>query len=248
MPVGPTTLAADDPAISQSDLGVQHHRPQRRARHPVHDFSNRTTCPITSSGNMDTAPGCHYSERVTATTAPKALRADARHNYDALVAAGKSVFARAGTDAPLEDVGREAGVGRGTLYRHFPTREHLFAAIMQERVDDLDTRAKQLLDAPDAWSALTEWLRLYDRSATDYLGMSARVGNRLADDESPVAAACAPMKKSFGRLYRRAQREADVRSDLTAVELLAMISALPKPAPGARRNQYLEMVLRALRS
>jgi hypothetical protein len=56
------------------------------------------------------------------------------------------------------------------------------------------------------------------------------------------------MKKSFERLYRRAQREADVRSDLTAVELLTMISSLPKPAPGARRNQYLEVVLRALRT
>ena len=71
----------------------------------------------------------------------------------ALVAAGKSVFARAGTNAPLEEVGGEAGVGRGTLYRHFPTREHLFMAIMKERVDELDARAKQLLDAPDAWSA-----------------------------------------------------------------------------------------------
>jgi hypothetical protein len=77
--------------------------------------------------------------------------------------------------------------------------------------------------------------------------MSARVGNWLADDESPMATACAPMKKSFERLYRRAQREAGVPSDLTGVELLAMISALPKPAPRARRNQYLEMVLRALR-
>jgi len=184
---------------------------------------------------------------VTAPTAPKPLRADARRNYDAILAAGRSVFARAGTDAPLEDVGREAGVGRGTLYRHFPTREHLFVAIMEERVDDLDARAKQLLDASDAWSALTEWLRLYDRSVADYGGMSARVGSLLADDESPVAAACAPMKNSFQRLYRRAQREADLRSDLTAVELLTMISALPKPAPGARRNPYLEVVLRGLR-
>jgi AcrR family transcriptional regulator len=184
---------------------------------------------------------------VTTTAAPKAQRADARRNYDAIVAAGKSVFARAGTDAPLEDVGREAGVGRGTLYRHFPSREHLFAAIMKERVDELDARAKQLLDAPDAWAALTDWLRLYDRSATEYRGMSEWVGNWLADDESPVVAACTPMKKSFQRLYRRAQREADVRSDLTAVELLAMISALPKPAPGARPDQYLEVVLRGLR-
>ena len=138
------------------------------------------------------------------------MRADAQRNHDAVLAAAKAVFAQAGTDAPMEDVARAAGVGKGTLYRRFPTREHLFMAIMKERVDDLDARAKQFLDAPDAWSALTEWLRLYDRSATDYLGMSARVGNWLADEDSPVAAACAPMKKSFGRLYRRAQREADV--------------------------------------
>jgi AcrR family transcriptional regulator len=184
---------------------------------------------------------------VSTATAPKPLRADARRNYDAIVAAGKSVFARQGTDAPLEEVGREAGVGRGTLYRHFPTREHLFVAIMKERVDELDARAKQLVDAPDGWKALVEWLRLYDLSATEYGGMSARVGSGLADDGSPVAAACAPMKKSFERLYRRAQREADVRSDLTAVELLALISALPKPTPGDRRNQYLEVVLRGLR-
>jgi hypothetical protein len=118
---------------------------------------------------------------------------------------------------------------------------------MKERVDELDARAKQLLDAPDRWKALVEWLRLYDRSATQYRGMSARVGSGLADDGSPVSAACAPMKKSFERLYRRAQREADVRSDLTAVELLALISALPKPAPGDRRNHYLEVVLRGLR-
>lgn len=185
---------------------------------------------------------------MTTTAAAKPLRADARRNHEALVAAGKSVFARGGTDAPLEDVARQAGVGQGTLYRHFPSREHLFVAIMKERVDALDARAKELLDAPDAWQALGEWLRLFDRSATEYRGMNARVGDGLAEDESPMAAACAPMKKSFGRLFRRAQREASVRSDLTAVELLAMISALPKPRPGAQHtNPYLDVILRGLR-
>src|SRR3954467_6750506 len=87
----------------------------------------------------------------SSTHSPKALRADAQRNYDALLAAGKSVFARFGVDAPFEDVAREAGVGRGTLYRHFPTREHLFVAILQERVDFLDAKAMELLDAPDAW-------------------------------------------------------------------------------------------------
>jgi hypothetical protein len=74
-----------------------------------------------------------------------------------------------------------------------------------------------------------------------------RIRSGLADDASPVAAACAPMKKSLERLYRRAQREAGVRSDLTAVELLALISALPKPSSRDRRNRYLEVVLRGLR-
>ena len=92
------------------------------------------------------------------TTSPKALRADAQRNYDALLAAGKSLFARFGVDAPFEDVAREAGVGRGTLYRHFPTRDHLFVAILQERVDFLDARARELLDAPNAWQALSEKL------------------------------------------------------------------------------------------
>ncbi len=74
----------------------------------------------------------------------------------------------------MEDVARAAGVGKGTLYRRFPTREHLFAAILQDRVDELDASARRALDALDAWRALSEWLELYDRCATEYPGMSAR--------------------------------------------------------------------------
>ncbi|MEU3979398.1 TetR family transcriptional regulator [Streptomyces sp. NPDC026672] len=182
------------------------------------------------------------------TPGTRPLRADARRNYEALLAAGRAVFARAGTDAPLEEVAREAGVGQGTLYRHFPSREHLFVALMRDRVDLLDARARDLLDAPDVWEALVEWLRGYDRSATEYGGMSARVGDGLTDDGSPMAAACAPMKKSFERLYARARDEGVVRADLTSVQLLALISALPKHAQhNASEDTYLDVVLRGLR-
>jgi AcrR family transcriptional regulator len=61
----------------------------------------------------------------------------------------------------MEEVARAAGVGKGTLYRRFPTREHLFAAILQERVDELDACARRALDTPDVWQALSE-----SRSAT----------------------------------------------------------------------------------
>jgi AcrR family transcriptional regulator len=181
------------------------------------------------------------------TTTPKALRADAQRNYDALLAAGKNVFARFGVDAPFEDVAREAGVGRGTLYRHFPTRDHLFVAILQERVDFLDAKATELVAAPDAWQALSEWLRLFDQSATEYGGMSARLASSLADDGSPVATLCAPMKANFAHLFRRAQQETPLRPDVTAIPLLAMISGLPKdPQSGKTLDPCLELVLSGL--
>src|SRR5271156_6520702 len=79
------------------------------------------------------------------------MRADAQRNHDAVLAAAKAVFAQAGIDAPMEDVARAAGVGKGTLYRRFPTREHLFASILQDRVNELDASAQRALDAPDLW-------------------------------------------------------------------------------------------------
>ncbi|HVV18689.1 MAG TPA: TetR/AcrR family transcriptional regulator [Pseudonocardiaceae bacterium] len=182
-----------------------------------------------------------------AETEPKHVRADARRNYDALLAAAKDVFARLGTDAPLEAITQQAGVGRGTLYRHFPTREHLFVAIMRERVEELDRTARELLDASDVSAALVDWLRLYDRSATDYPGMSARVGGGLADENSPVAPLCGPMKDSFARLFERARAEGRVRADVSAVQVLTLVGALPTDTHTGRTvSPYLEIVLYGL--
>ncbi|MER5515257.1 TetR family transcriptional regulator [Streptomyces sp. NPDC002763] len=180
--------------------------------------------------------------------AVKPLRADARRNYEALVAAGQKVFGRDGADAPMDDVAKEAGVGRGTLYRHFPSREHLFVAIMKDRVDLLDVQARELLGAPDVWQAVAQWLRLYDRSAAEHGGMSMRVGACLADDRSPMAAVGAPMKASFARLWARAQTAGAVRDDVAADEVLALISALPRrPERDVSTDPYLDVVLRGLR-
>jgi AcrR family transcriptional regulator len=177
----------------------------------------------------------------------KLLRANSRRNHDALLAAAKEVFATHGADAPLELITRQVGVGRGTLYRHFPTREHLFVAILQDKVDALDRSAQAAYDAEDVWSALTEWLRLYDRSATDYPGMSARVGEGLNDDNSPVAPLCAPMKASFALLFERARAERRLRDDVTAGQVLTLVLALPKdPHTGRTLAPYLDIVLDGL--
>ena len=179
----------------------------------------------------------------------KLMRADAQRNHDAVLAAAKAVFAQAGTDAPMEDVARAAGVGKGTLYRRFPTREHLFAAILQERVDELDASAQRALAAPDVWQALSQWLELYDRCATEYPGMSARVGESLSDDRSAVGTLCGPMRSSFARLFERARHEVPLRPDLTPTQLLSMISALPKDAATGRTVEpCLRVVLDGLRA
>jgi AcrR family transcriptional regulator len=176
-------------------------------------------------------------------------RADAQRNHDAVLAAARAVFAQAGIDAPMEDVARAAGVGKGTLYRRFPTREHLFAAILQDRVDELDASAQRALDAPDAWRALSEWLKLYDRCATGYRGMSARIGESLSDDSSAVGTMCGPMKNSFARLFERARQEVPLRPDLTPTQLLSMVSALPKDADTGRTPEpCLRVVLVGLRA
>jgi AcrR family transcriptional regulator len=179
----------------------------------------------------------------------KPRRADAQRNHDAVLAAARAVFAQAGIDAPMEDVARAAGVGKGTLYRRFPTREHLFAAILQDRVDELDASARLALGAPDVWAALSEWLELYDRCATEYPGMSARVGESLSDDSSAVGTLCGPMKSSFARLFERARQEVPLRHDLTATQLLSMVSALPKDAETGRTPEpFLRVVLDGLRA
>jgi AcrR family transcriptional regulator len=177
------------------------------------------------------------------------MRADGRRNRETLLEAAKTVFARAGTDAPMEDVTKEAGVGRGTLYRHFPTREHLFVAIMKEEVDQLEEQARTFLDEPDVWKALTRWLHLYARSASRYRGMSAQVGNGLVEDVSPMAAACAPMKAGFADLFARARAEGLVRDDVDATDVLALIAALPELAHTPSDAWiHLDIVLRGIRA
>jgi AcrR family transcriptional regulator len=141
-----------------------------------------------------------------------------------------------------------AGVGKGTLYRRLPTREHLFAAILQDRVDELDASAQRALDVPDVWRALSEWLELYDRCATEYPGMSARVGESLSDDRSAVGTLCGPMRSSFARLFERARQEVPLRPDLTSTQLLSLVSALPKDARTGRTREPCLRVLDGLRA
>ena len=114
-------------------------------------------------------------------------------------------------------------------------------------MDELDASAQRALEAADVWLAPSKWLELYDRCATEYPGMSARVGESLGDDRSAVGTLCGPMRNSFARLYERVRQEVPLRPDLTSTQLLSMVSALPKdPRTGRTVEPCLRVVLDGL--
>ncbi|NUW37805.1 TetR/AcrR family transcriptional regulator [Nonomuraea sp. SMC257] len=153
---------------------------------------------------------------------PEALRADARHNHDQLLAAARAAFAEHGTEASLRDIARRAGVGIGTLYRHFPTREALLQALMRARFDALGQRASGLLAEPSPREALLTWLEEVAAGSATYRGLPESVMTALRDEGSELHASCAAMREAGARLLERAQAEEAVRADVTIEELLAL--------------------------
>jgi len=148
-------------------------------------------------------------------------RADARRNFDALITAAREVFAEQGTDASLEDIARRAGVGIGTLYRNFPTRQDLFERVYIGEVEDLCTVARDVSDR-QPWDALTTWLRRF----IDYIATKRALMQALSTG-SPVFSACrAEMYAAGIPLFERARDAGEVRADLEFDDLVRMLSGL----------------------
>ncbi|MEW2507816.1 TetR/AcrR family transcriptional regulator [Amycolatopsis sp. CA-161197] len=150
------------------------------------------------------------------------------HNRDLLLAAAREAFAEQGTDASLRDVARRAGVGIGTLYRHFPTRAALLESLLDSNFAALRTRAEALADTPDlaAPDALLTWLGELATGARTYLGLPESIMAALADEESALHASCAAMRSSAGRLLARAQDSGRVRADVTVYEVISLALGL----------------------
>ncbi|MDR8411142.1 TetR/AcrR family transcriptional regulator [Nonomuraea sp. 3-1Str] len=179
---------------------------------------------------------------------PEALRADARHNHDQLLTAARAAFAEHGTEASLRDIARRAGVGIGTLYRHFPTREALLQALMRDRFDGLARRAADLLAEPSPRDALATWLAEVAAGSATYRGLPESVMAALRDEESELHASCAAMRAAGSQLLERAQTRGGVRHDVTTEELLAIAAGMAwagEQSPGrpelARRLLSLAM-------
>ena len=185
-------------------------------------------------------------------TRDRALRADARRNREAVIAAAKQLFADQGLDAQMPDVASAAKVGVGTVYRHFPTKDELIAALVAERFERLAERARQALESPDAWKGICDFIRFSAQIQADDRGLCEVMGSR--PEVMDAAARAAGLPELCDRLVKRAQRSGELRRDLTWEDIPMIACGLGRitqtaagPATG-RWPRLVEIILDGLRA
>jgi AcrR family transcriptional regulator len=160
------------------------------------------------------------------TAGERPMRADARRNHRRLLSAAKTAFLEHGADAPLEDIARRAEVGIGTLYRHFPTRLALQAAVYQDEVDELCAKAYELAETEPAGEALAHWMRSFAGNATTKRGLMQTL-KEVIDVRSDLFARCHDeIREAAGAVLAQAQEAGAVRPEVTVADLLRLTHAL----------------------
>ena len=168
-------------------------------------------------------------------TAARRPRADAARNRDALLKAAKSVFAAKGAAASLEEVAREAGVGIGTLYRRFPTRDVLVEAVYGNEVEQLVGAASQLMATKAPVAALREWLLMF----VDYIVTKHNMAEVLKAivGSSTYAATGARVKDTIAKLAERAVASGEVSLEIEPLDLLRAVSGVANLSAGPQSRQ-----------
>lgn len=177
-------------------------------------------------------------------------RADARRNYERLVAAAREVFDVEGGEAPMETIAREAGVGVGTLYRHFPRRIDLVEAVYREDVDEVVRTAEQAVATLDPWPAVAEFLKAF----VEYGRRKRRFLNELREavDKSPDLQLDSRQRlvAAMSLVIERGQRAGVVRTDIDGADLMQLIGGTCT-SPTLSEDQavrLLPMILDGLRT
>ena len=158
------------------------------------------------------------TDRIAATV--RKPRADAVRNRERVLEAAKAVFSAGGPDASLEAVARRAGVGIGTLYRHFPTRESLFEAVYRREVQQLGELAEQLKTEAAPVDALRRWLRSNVEFVATKKGMSAALALAVQGSSELSAYSFDRLTKAIGALLDRAVAAGEIRSDISPEDVL----------------------------
>ena len=174
--------------------------------------------------NTPIAPELGAADGVEA-PAQRRIRADAIRNRERLLAVASQTFAERGAEVPLEDIARTAGVGIGTLYRHFPTRDALVEAVYRHEVDELCERADELLVQLPPEQALAEWMQLFVQHVHRKRGMLS-VLKPLMAASSTLSAEKNRARECASRLLAAGVAAGTVRDDIDGADLVRAVGGI----------------------
>jgi AcrR family transcriptional regulator len=153
------------------------------------------------------------------------LRRDAQRNRDAILVAAQTVFSERGLDAGVDEIARCAGVGMGTLYRRFPRKDDLIAAIFEQRLDELAVSAEEALEDPDPWNGLVRFLEAVGESQAANRGFTDILAHALRR-EGALTPARRRLRSLNARLVERAQEAGVLRDDITAEDVTVFLMSM----------------------
>ena len=162
------------------------------------------------------------------------MRADALRNRERLVEAARAVFREQGYDASLDEVAKRAGVGAGTLYRHFPNRESLLDAIMQSWVDRVNDAAdKVLVHEGTPRELLLAWFEAYVALISLHKGGPAKITQAMGDASSPIVTKCQTLTAATDRVAERLREQHALRDHVEAVQMARLVGGVATVADNA---------------
>jgi AcrR family transcriptional regulator len=171
-------------------------------------------------------------------TRPK--RADARRNYDKVLAAAREAFAEGGESTALEEIARRAGVGIGTLYRNFPNRQALLETLYLEEVEGICRMAEEQRESDDPWEALTSWFERFIGYIATKQALAAELTNYLDRDAQLFKSSRAALWAAGEPLLTRAQEAGVVRPDAEIGDVMHMVMGIAKvPAADPRQTEHI---------
>jgi AcrR family transcriptional regulator len=178
------------------------------------------------------------------------MRADARRNYNRLIDVAREAFAERGVEASLDDIAKRAGVGPGTLYRHFPNREALLAAVYRNDVENRAELADKVAKEYPVGEALAAWLRLQVTDLRFKHGLGAAIKTMLSADSETFVFCRDMLRGAVSRLLIPAQEAGYIRADVGPAEVLRLVHGVAIAAETApeQAEQLLSIVLDGLRA
>ena len=192
------------------------------------------------------------AEPKTASPVPNRLRADARRNRERLIEVAAAAFAEKGVETSLEDIARQAGVGIGTLYRHFPTREHLVEVVYRRELESLAAAATELAQkhAPDI--AIEEWMRRFVGYIATKRGMANSLRILMTSNSSLFSEGSGLIRGALENLLKSAGDKGYIRRDIETTDLLHALSSIysmpESPEWRERSHRLIGLLMDGLRT